>query len=68
MDGESGTALVWKALSDRSRRRILDLLRAGPATTGQVAAEFEISRIAVMRHLSVLADAGLVVSQKRGRE
>ena len=68
MDEDSGTALVWRALSDPSRRRILDLLRAGPSTTGQVAAAFEISRIAVMRHLSVLAEAGLVVSRKRGRE
>lgn len=63
-----GTSLMWRALSDPSRRRILDLLRAGPSTTGQVAAEFEISRIAVMRHLAVLTEAGLVVSQKRGRE
>lgn len=68
MGEEHGTALVWRALSDPSRRHILDLLRAAPATTGQVAAAFEISRIAVMRHLSVLADAGLVVSRKRGRE
>jgi DNA-binding transcriptional ArsR family regulator/uncharacterized protein YndB with AHSA1/START domain len=68
MDERSGTGLLWKALSDPSRRRILDLLRSGPATTGQVAASFEISRIAVMRHLSVLAEAGLVVSRKRGRE
>jgi DNA-binding transcriptional ArsR family regulator/uncharacterized protein YndB with AHSA1/START domain len=68
MDEEFGTALVWRALSDPSRRRILDLLRAGPSTTGQVAAAFEISRIAVMRHLSVLGEAGLVVSRKRGRE
>jgi DNA-binding transcriptional ArsR family regulator/uncharacterized protein YndB with AHSA1/START domain len=68
MEWDSGAAPLWKALSDPSRRRILDLLRAGPATTGQVAASFDISRIAVMRHLSVLAEAGLVVSRKRGRE
>jgi DNA-binding transcriptional ArsR family regulator len=68
MDERFGTGLLWKALADPSRRHILDLLRAGPATTGQVAASFEISRIAVMRHLSVLTEAGLVVSRKRGRE
>jgi DNA-binding transcriptional ArsR family regulator/uncharacterized protein YndB with AHSA1/START domain len=68
MNEGPGTARVWRALADPSRRRILDLLRAGPSTTGQVAAAFEISRIAVMRHLSVLAEAGLVVSRKRGRE
>lgn len=68
MDEELGSALVWRALADPSRRRILDLLRGEPATTGQVAAAFEISRIAVMRHLSVLTEAGLVISRKRGRE
>jgi len=68
MDEGIDAGPLWKALSDPSRRRILDLLRGGPATTGQVAASFDISRIAVMRHLSVLAEAGLVVSRKRGRE
>jgi DNA-binding transcriptional ArsR family regulator/uncharacterized protein YndB with AHSA1/START domain len=46
----------------------LDLLRERPQITGEIAAQFAISRIAVMRHLEVLADAGLAVSRKRGRE
>ena len=58
---------VWLALSDPNRRRILDLLRERPRITGEIAAEFEISRIAVMRHLQVLDGAGLVTSRKRGR-
>ena len=61
-------AAEWKALSDPTRRRILDLLSVGPLTTGSVADQFDISRIAVMKHLEVLADVGLVVSRKRGRE
>jgi DNA-binding transcriptional ArsR family regulator/uncharacterized protein YndB with AHSA1/START domain len=61
-------AAVWVALADPSRRKLLDLLRAGPATTGQLAKQFKVSRIAVMRHLAVLGDAGLVVNRKRGRE
>jgi DNA-binding transcriptional ArsR family regulator len=64
-DTEAG---VWRAMSDPSRRKILDLLRVRPRTTGQLAREFSISRIAVMRHLAVLGQAGLVVSRKRGRE
>jgi len=60
--------LLWKALSDPTRRRILDLLADGPMTTGRIAADFSISRIAVMRHLNVLAAAGVVVNRKRGRE
>jgi DNA-binding transcriptional ArsR family regulator/uncharacterized protein YndB with AHSA1/START domain len=62
------TAPLWRALSDPTRRRIMDLLRDRPRTTGQIASHFKISRIAVMRHLDVLAQAGLVTSRKRGRE
>ena len=65
---EDETAPLWRALADPTRRRILDLLRARPRITGEIASEFEISRIAVMRHLEVLAEAGLVTSRKRGRE
>jgi len=59
---------VWLALSDPTRRRILDLLRERPRITGDIAAHFDVSRIAVMRHLQVLSAAGLVTSRKRGRE
>jgi len=65
---EAETASLWRALADPTRRRILDRLRAGPAITGEIAAGFPISRIAVMRHLEVLADAELITSRKRGRE
>jgi len=65
---EEGTALLWRALADPTRRRILDLLRDRPRVTGEVAAQFPISRIAVMRHLEVLSEAGLAVSRKRGRQ
>ena len=65
---EDDTAPLWRALADPTRRRILDLLRERPLITGEVAAQFAISRIAVMRHLEVLAAAGLVTSRKRGRE
>lgn len=59
---------VWKALANSMRRRILDVLVAGPATTGELAAQFdELSRFAVMQHLGVLEKAELVTSQKQGR-
>jgi DNA-binding transcriptional ArsR family regulator/uncharacterized protein YndB with AHSA1/START domain len=60
--------LLWRALADPTRRRILDLLRERPLTTGEIATQFPVSRIAVMRHLEVLAEAGLVASRKRGRQ
>ena len=65
---EAKTAPLWRALADPTRRRILDLLLERPRITGEVAAYFRISRIAVMRHLTVLSDAGLIASRKRGRE
>src|SRR6266852_5411649 len=64
---EEDTAPLWRALADPTRRRILDLLRQRPQVTGEIAAQFAISRIAVMRHLDVLSQAGLVTSRKRGR-
>jgi len=65
---EDDTALLWRALADPTRRRILDLLRERPRVTGEIAAQFPVSRIAVMRHLQVLSEAGLAVSRKRGRQ
>jgi DNA-binding transcriptional ArsR family regulator/uncharacterized protein YndB with AHSA1/START domain len=65
---ETATAPLWPALADPTRRRVLDLLRERPRTTGEVAAHFTISRVAVMRHLEVLGSVGLVTSRKRGRE
>lgn len=59
---------IFKALASSARRRILDVLKANPgATVGDVCAHFEISRIAVMKHLKVLEEADLVVSEKKGR-
>src|SRR5262252_1230502 len=65
---EGDTGPLWRALADPTRRQILDLLRQRPLITGEIAAWFPISRIAVMRHLDVLSQAGLVTSRKRGRQ
>jgi len=59
---------VWRALADPSRRRILDLLRDRPQTTGELCAAFEVSRFAVMKHIAVLEGAGLIGVRRRGRE
>ena len=59
---------VWKALSDPCRRHLLDLLRDGPRTTGDLSEHFDTSRFAVMKHLRVLEEAGLVIVQRQGRE
>ena len=59
---------VWHALADPTRRQILDLLRIEPRTTGQLADKFPSTRFAVMKHLTVLEEAGLVVVRRLGRE
>ena len=59
---------IWKALADPTRRGVLDLLSAGPMTTGTIARAFEpLSRTGVMKHLDVLEAAGLLVVRREGR-
>lgn len=65
---EDGEHSVFRALGDPTRRQILDLLRQQPLTTGQLAAQFEMSRYGVMKHLGVLEDAGLVLVRRDGRQ
>lgn len=72
MDTESQSSSqqdhLWNALSDQTRRGILDLLGSGPRTTGDLAAAFpHLSRFAVMKHLGVLERAGLVLVRRSGR-
>lgn len=60
---------VWKALADETRRTLLDQLRDGPKTTSQLVEVFpHLSRFAVMKHLGVLCDAGLVNTRREGRQ
>ncbi len=59
---------VFGALAHGARRRILDVLKASPGcSVNHVAGHFDITRIAVMKHLKVLEEAGLVLSRKEGR-
>ncbi len=59
---------VWKALSDPTRRAILDLLRDGPKQTMAIVEKFpELSRFAVLKHLDVLRATKLVRTRAEGR-
>lgn len=59
---------VWRALASPIRRRMLDLLRDGPLSTGDIADEFrDLSRFAVMQHLGVLEEAHLLIPRREGR-
>ena len=60
--------LVFKALAGKDRRRILDLLRDAPMTTGDLGRNLShLDRTTVMQHLGVLEKARLIISKKEGR-
>ena len=58
---------AFKALSDPTRRRILELLRAGDLSVGQIAEQFDISKPSISNHLGILRSAGLVSSERQGQ-
>jgi DNA-binding transcriptional ArsR family regulator len=60
---------VWRALSDSTRRSILDLLRQGPRTTTQIVEAFpHLSRFGVMKHIEVLREANLIHTREQSRQ
>ena len=60
--------LVYKALADRRRREILDLLKDEPMTTGTICGHFRsLDRCTVMQHLGVLEKAELIIVQRKGK-
>ena len=56
-----------KALSDPIRREILNLLKAGPMSAGDISARFDVTGAAVSRHLSVLKEADLIRDRRDGK-
>ncbi len=59
---------IWKALSDPTRRAVLDLLRNGPRNTTEIVEAFpDMTRHAVMKHIEVLREAGLINTREEGR-
>ncbi len=70
MTTEQGAiAAVFASLSDETRRDVLDVIvRHGRVSASAIAREVPISRQGIAKHLAVLADAGLVSSERVGRE
>ena len=62
-----GIQNTLKALSDPSRREILELLRSGRLSAGEIAEKFPVSGAAVSKHLSVLKDADLIRDTREGK-
>lgn len=66
-DAEAALDLVFAALSDPVRRRILDLLDGRDLLVSEIAANFDISLQAVSRHIQVLVRAGMIAQERTGR-
>src|SRR5579864_4091277 len=58
---------VFRALSDPTRRRVLQLLRKGPMSAGELSDQFDVSKPTMSAHFAVLREAGLVGSEKSGK-
>jgi DNA-binding transcriptional ArsR family regulator len=68
MSRKGSQSAVFKALADDRRREILDLLKDGPKTTGELCGCFKrVDRCTVMQHLGVLERADLVIVKRNGR-
>ena len=62
-----GIQNTMKALSDPNRREILELLRAGRLSAGEIGEKFPVSGAAVSKHLSVLKEADLIRDTREGK-
>ncbi len=63
----AGADRVFTALADPTRRGMIERLSRGPASVSELAEPYGIALPTAVRHLGVLADAGLVTTRKRGR-
>lgn len=64
----TGVQPAFRALADPTRRDILLMLRGREMTIGEVADNFDMTRAAVKKHLTVLSDGGLITVRTQGRE
>lgn len=62
-----GLQQTLKALADPTRREILNMLKSGKRSAGEIAEQFDISAAAISRHLSVLKDADLISDTRGGK-
>lgn len=58
---------IFKALSDPSRRKIIQLLKNGDLSAGEIAQNFDMAKPSISHHLNLLKQAHLVISEKQGQ-
>jgi ArsR family transcriptional regulator, arsenate/arsenite/antimonite-responsive transcriptional repressor len=59
--------LLFKALNDETRRQIVEMLKKGDMTAGEIADHFAISKPSISHHLDLLKQADIVSSEKKGQ-
>ena len=59
---------AFRALADPTRRDIVQLLRHGPLTSGEIATHFPVAWATISRHLAILRDAGLIMAERHGQQ
>jgi len=58
---------TFKALSDPTRRKILQILKEKPLTAGEIAEHFNMTKPSISHHLSLLKQADMIIDEKRGQ-
>lgn len=58
---------VFKALSDPTRRTILELLKKQPLNAGEIAEYFNITKPSISHHLTILKNSGLIIDERQGQ-
>ena len=58
---------TFKALSDPTRRKILELLQEKPLNAGEIADYFQITKPSISHHLSILKNSGLIIDERQGQ-
>ncbi len=59
--------IMFKALSDKTRRKILDMLKNGDLTAGEIADKFDMTKPSITHHLNLLYQANLVDKERDGQ-
>ncbi len=60
--------LMFKALSDETRQKILQFLKGGPLSVNEIVQRTELAQPTISHHLNLLKQAGVVVTQRRGKQ
>ena len=60
-------SLIFKALADPTRRRVLEMLRERPMSAGELSSAFQVSKPTMSAHFAVLREAGLIISEKQAQ-